>query len=75
MVLKVVGIVLFILVVMTLMVIGTKKEWDNIFYTVRDKNGIPHRFIDTMKLMEILFLDLLITISVILACIGWIEKP
>ena len=74
MVLKVIGIVLFILAVMTLMVIGTKREWDDIFYTVRDKNGRLHRFIDTMKLVEILFLDLLVTVGVILACIGWIEK-
>lgn len=74
MVLKVIGIVSFILAVMTLMVIGTKREWDDIFYTVRDKNGIPHRFIDTMGLVNILCLDLLITVCVILACIGWIEK-
>lgn len=75
MVLKVISIVLFILVVMALMVIGTKREWDNIFYTVRDKNGIPHRFIDTMGLVNILCLDLLVTMCVILTCIGWIEKP
>lgn len=70
MVLKVIGIVLFIFVVMTIMIIDTKREWNNIFYTVRDKNGRFLRFIDTMKLVEIiLFLCLLVTVGTILACI------